>query len=255
MIRRGRLASGQRCVGLLASRVASARLARALSTASAAMRPAQPPTLGKLPPQPTPQTLPGLLYAADAIRLRERLAAGRELRATITWREFVELCGDLNISPARALSLAADLQLTGSILHTDGAVCLRPGELISHMLSSNAISVLAEADELGASTRSTMVDLDSKARVATTRTAALVGFGLAVQGAVLFRLTYWELGWDTVEPLAFFVGQGTTICWFLFFVGSNKEAAYMSLDSVLFQRIRARLYRRAGLEPAAKPRP
>lgn len=61
------------------------------------------------------------------------------------------------------------------------------------------------------------------------RTRRLLWTGLAflmVQWGMLARLTFWELSWDVIEPITYFLGSGTTILFYCYFmVRPDQEQA------------------------------
>ena len=61
------------------------------------------------------------------------------------------------------------------------------------------------------------------------RTRRLLWTGLAflmVQWGMLARLTFWELSWDVIEPITYFLGSGTTILFYCYFMATREEFAY-----------------------------
>jgi hypothetical protein len=200
--------------------------------------------------QPAALDLDALIYAADALRLRERLAA--ETRPSIPWSTFLRLCEDMHISPARAVCLANDLQTTGELLHSPqdgGTVCIRPREVLASSFGTKATEILVGPTDSYVEQRAALDALDAEARAGASRLMWAGGAYLFVQSAVLFRLTYWDLGWDAVEPASYFINVLTMLGWYAFAVGVKKEAAYMNADNWLFQKLRARAYRSQGLRP------
>ena len=41
---------------------------------------------------------------------------------------------------------------------------------------------------------------------------------LIVQWGMLARLTFWELSWDVIEPITYFLGSGSTILFYCYFM-------------------------------------
>ncbi|EIW79577.1 hypothetical protein CONPUDRAFT_166324 [Coniophora puteana RWD-64-598 SS2] len=75
-------------------------------------------------------------------------------------------------------------------------------------------------------------DCDREARRGAKR-MALGGFGMliAYYGAVA-RLTFWDYGWDVMEPITYLSGLSTVICGYLWFLYQGREVSYSSvLDS------------------------
>ncbi|KAL1658864.1 hypothetical protein GGF50DRAFT_66445 [Schizophyllum commune] len=81
------------------------------------------------------------------------------------------------------------------------------------------------------------------------RRMALGGFGLLVVywGAVA-RLTFWDYGWDIMEPITYLSGLSTVICGYLWFLYQGREVSYTSvLDHSISSR-REALYVSRGLD-------
>ncbi|XP_070544249.1 calcium uniporter protein, mitochondrial-like [Ptychodera flava] len=69
-------------------------------------------------------------------------------------------------------------------------------------------------------------ELDMKA---ARRTNILVWGGLAYmsfQFGFLARLTWWEYSWDIMEPVTYFVGYGTAICFYAYYVLTRQEYTF-----------------------------
>lgn len=134
----------------------------------------------------------------------------------MSWPQYVEMCTSLGISSEGACRLAQDLQHSGELLHIRGSVCLRPGDLVASMLKPSQLAAHPPGEhskEGGepSEARLTVNELDARARVATSRIVLGIGAGLALQSAVLFRLTFWEYGWDVIEPVSYFMNTGTLL--------------------------------------------
>ena len=62
------------------------------------------------------------------------------------------------------------------------------------------------------------------------RTRRLLWTGLVflmVQWGMLARLTFWELSWDVIEPITYFLGSGTTILFYCYFMVRRHPARRM----------------------------
>ncbi|KII91587.1 hypothetical protein PLICRDRAFT_38367 [Plicaturopsis crispa FD-325 SS-3] len=81
------------------------------------------------------------------------------------------------------------------------------------------------------------------------RRMALSGFGmLVVYWATVARLTFWDYGWDVMEPITYLSGLSSVICGYLWFLYQGREVSYTSvLDSSVSSR-REALYKARGLD-------
>ncbi|KAF9011712.1 hypothetical protein BDQ17DRAFT_1272035 [Cyathus striatus] len=78
---------------------------------------------------------------------------------------------------------------------------------------------------------------------------ALGGFGmLVVYWGAVARLTFWDFGWDVMEPITYLSGLSTVVLGYLWFLYRGREVSY---SSVLHSSISARreaLYKARGLD-------
>ncbi|KAJ4489968.1 hypothetical protein J3R30DRAFT_12307 [Lentinula aciculospora] len=91
-------------------------------------------------------------------------------------------------------------------------------------------------------------ECDREARKGARR-MALGGFGmLVVYWAAVARLTFWDYGWDVMEPITYLSGLSTVICGYLWFLYQGREVSYTSvLDRSVSSR-REALYKKRGLD-------
>ncbi|KAJ3819285.1 hypothetical protein F5878DRAFT_611743 [Lentinula raphanica] len=91
-------------------------------------------------------------------------------------------------------------------------------------------------------------ECDREARKGARR-MALGGFGmLVVYWAAVARLTFWDYGWDVMEPITYLSGLSTVICGYLWFLYQGREVSYSSvLDRSVSSR-REALYKQRGLD-------
>ena len=54
---------------------------------------------------------------------------------------------------------------------------------------------------------------------------------LVMQWAVLFRLTYWELSWDVMEPVGFFTGGLTSVASFAWFLKTRQDFTFETMHN------------------------
>lgn len=89
---------------------------------------------------------------------------------------------------------------------------------------------------------------DKEARRGAKR-MAIGGFGMLVAyWGIVARLTFWDYGWDVMEPITYLSGLSTVICGYLWFLYQGREVSYSSvLDSSISTR-REALYKMHGLD-------
>jgi len=81
------------------------------------------------------------------------------------------------------------------------------------------------------------------------RRVALGGFGiLVVYWGAVARLTFWDFGWDVMEPITYLSGLSTVICGYLWFLYQGREVSYSSILDRSISARREALYKARGLD-------
>eukprot|EP01018_Ginkgo_biloba_P004700 Gb_23230 [translate_table: standard] len=57
---------------------------------------------------------------------------------------------------------------------------------------------------------------------------------LSLQTGLFFRLTFWELSWDVMEPIAFFATTGGLLIGYMYFLLTSRDPTYQDLRKRLF---------------------
>lgn len=68
--------------------------------------------------------------------------------------------------------------------------------------------------------------IDGAARAHARRYLWLGWGALTLQSAFFFRLTFWELSWDVMEPITYFAAMATGIFGYAWFLVTRKEPSY-----------------------------
>ncbi|KAJ3162467.1 hypothetical protein HDU86_004949 [Geranomyces michiganensis] len=90
--------------------------------------------------------------------------------------------------------------------------------------------------------------LDEKAHRSSVRMAWIGLAALCSQFGLMARLTWWEYSWDVMEPISYFLGAGTGILGYMFYVLTSKEYTYETLAQVTITKHQARGYKRAKFD-------
>ncbi|KAF9045596.1 hypothetical protein BJ165DRAFT_1415525 [Panaeolus papilionaceus] len=81
------------------------------------------------------------------------------------------------------------------------------------------------------------------------RKMALGGFGmLVVYWAGVARLTFWDYGWDIMEPITYLSGLSTVILGYLWFLYQGREVSYTSVLARSISARREALYKAKGFD-------
>lgn len=71
---------------------------------------------------------------------------------------------------------------------------------------------------------------------------------LSAQSMLFFRLTFWELSWDVMEPIAFFVTSGSLLAGFCFFVITKRDPSYHDFMDTLFSSKQRKLIKKRNFD-------
>ncbi|KAG9119212.1 hypothetical protein FRC07_005855 [Ceratobasidium sp. 392] len=83
----------------------------------------------------------------------------------------------------------------------------------------------------------------------SARRLALGGFALLlVYFGGVARLTFWDLGWEIMEPVTYLSGLTWIICGYMWFLYQGREVSYSSLLKQSVSTRRAKLYESKGLD-------
>ncbi|WOL00209.1 hypothetical protein Cni_G08922 [Canna indica] len=211
------------------------------------------------PPAPTPAAVEGVVDDDDddkGVTLAEvrklarasRMEAVRaRLRATgkscVSHSEFVRICceacgADLGAEVARSLDE------TGVVIVWGSVVFLRPEEVAKAIESAIPQGFSPWSDSQSEELREM-----EKAKAEIDRSAAAhvkrelwCGLGLlAAQTAAFMRLTFWELTWDVMEPICFYVTSVYFMAGYAFFLRTSKEPSFESFFDSRFASRQKRL--------------
>uniref|UniRef100_A0A0E0EZK5 Calcium uniporter protein C-terminal domain-containing protein n=1 Tax=Oryza meridionalis TaxID=40149 RepID=A0A0E0EZK5_9ORYZ len=173
--------------------------------------------------------------ARKVLRATQMEAARARLRAsgagTVPYAEFLRLCCDAAGAESGA-SVARALDESGSVIVLGKTVFLRP-EMVVKAIEKAIPIPRAQPIALDGPAREELKAMEAQ-KVEIDRTAALqvrreLWLGLAylvVQTAGFMRLTFWELSWDVMEPICFYVTSMYFMAGYTFFLRTKKEPSF-----------------------------
>ncbi|CAM0956584.1 unnamed protein product [Alopecurus aequalis] len=171
-----------------------------------------------------------VLRATQMEAARARVRASRE--GTVPYAEFLRLCCDAAGADAGP-SVARALDESGSVIVLGKTVFLRPEMVVKAI--EKAIPIIPRAvhlaendparEELKAM-EAVKVDIDRTATLQVRRELWGGLAALALQTAGFMRLTFWELSWDVMEPICFFVTSTYFMAGYAFFLRTKREPSF-----------------------------
>ncbi|XP_051117697.1 calcium uniporter protein 2, mitochondrial-like [Andrographis paniculata] len=205
------------------------------------------------PPAAAEASMAGKVTVADAkkiLRLSQLEKVKSNLRQmkkdSITYLEFMEICVNECSSVDQGLEFATTLDESGTVIVLGNVVFLRPEQVVkvieglipvsSPSVDDPRIKEFQELDKQKAT-------IDRTAEASVKRE---LRFGLAylvVQTAAFMRLTFWELTWDVMEPVCFFVTSVYLMGAFGFFLRTAKEPSFEGYFQTRFSAKQGRLFK------------
>ncbi|CAL4913370.1 unnamed protein product [Urochloa decumbens] len=214
-----------------------------------------------------PREEPGVTVeqARKVARAAEMEVARARLRShaqsVVSGSEFAALCSDIAAGGVEGgRRLARTLDESGVVIVLGDAVFLRP-DMVAKAIGS-AILPAAKHQQLAPSPRAGAGEEEEELEAMEARKAAIdaeaaarvrrelwCGLGLvAVQTLGFMRLTFWELSWDVMEPVCFYVTSLYFMSGYAFFMRTATEPSFEGFFRARFAARQRRLMRARGFD-------
>ncbi|RDY12991.1 Calcium uniporter protein 2, mitochondrial, partial [Mucuna pruriens] len=199
-----------------------------------------------------------ILRAAQMEKVKAKLRNVPE--SSIRYSEFLRICVESCENRDQGADFAKILDDSGNVIVLGNVVFLRPEQVFSSV-SGNSLTHIIVAKSIESLINQTianpndprkkeleqmeklkvMIDERAKAQV---RTELYFGLGfLTVQTLGFMRLTFWELSWDVMEPICFFVTSTGFALAYLFFIKTSTEPTFEGFFQHRFRAKQERLVR------------
>ncbi|PWA80339.1 Coiled-coil domain containing protein 109, C-terminal [Artemisia annua] len=158
-----------------------------------------------------------------------RLALKQIKANSVSYDEFVSICIDTCNNHDQGVEYSKMLDEAGDVIVLGNVVFIRPGELAKSMEKLISQSIVIPNDprkqQLEELERQKAF-IDQKA-LSQVRGELYAGLGfLVLQTLAFMRLTFWELSWDVMEPICFFVTSFHFALAYTFFLKTSKEPTF-----------------------------
>ncbi|KAJ6420014.1 hypothetical protein OIU84_030021 [Salix udensis] len=168
-----------------------------------------------------------LLKVAQLEGLKLRL---REMEKTwISYSEFVRVCSEGCSDLEYGVRVARNLDESGTVVVLGNLVLLKPEQVLKAI---GGLIPLPAADP-NDPRRKELQEMEKQKAVIDQKAGTLVrrelwcGLGfLILQTAGFMRLTFWELTWDVMEPICFYVTSFYFVAGYTFFLRTSKEPSF-----------------------------
>ncbi|KAM3304754.1 calcium uniporter protein 4, mitochondrial [Capsicum chacoense] len=194
---------------------------------------------GLAPPAPAtavPEETMGRITVSDAKKIlkiaqleKVKLRLREMPMNSITYSEFVGICSEFCCSREQSLEFAKMLDESGSVIVLGDVVFLRPHQVAKSMNKLISESIATPNDPR----RRELEHMEKQKALIDQKAQSLVkgelyfGLGfLVLQTLGFMRLTFWELTWDVMEPICFFVTSLHFALAYGFFLRTSKEPTF-----------------------------
>ncbi|KAK6924310.1 Calcium uniporter protein, C-terminal [Dillenia turbinata] len=184
-----------------------------------------------------------VLKVAQLEMLKEKLRLNPKSR--VSYSEFVELCSEWSPDPGSGIKYAKMLDESGSVIVLGDSVYLRPNEVAKAMEA-----LLPQTTSPNDPRRKELEELEKQKAMIHKKAETLVcrelWGGLAyliVQTAGFMRLTFWDLSWDVMEPICFYVTSFYFMACYAFFLRTSKEPSFEGFFQSRFKTKQEKLMR------------
>ncbi|KAJ4887547.1 Calcium uniporter protein 3 [Raphanus sativus] len=211
--------------------------------------------LDEMLPAPTPEkTSPGSFPAVTVDDVKKLMRAAEmekvksKLRETgknwVPLPEFVRLCGENSSDPEQGNRVANMLDEAGNVIVLGNFVCLKPEELtsaVAGLIPTNEPTGDPATRQEFEQLEIIKSDIDKRADDMVRRELR-AGLGFVVAQTIgFFRLTFWELSWDVMEPICYYVSSTYFMAGYAFFIRTAKEPTFQGFYKSRFQTKQKRL--------------
>ncbi|KAL6993632.1 hypothetical protein U1Q18_011744 [Sarracenia purpurea var. burkii] len=181
-------------------------------------------TVGKL----TVEEARKLLRVSQLEMVKSELRQIRKDR--ISFEEFVQICSESCGNKDRGLDFVKMLDESGTVIVLGNVVFLRPDQVVKIIqdlipvpaVHPNNNPMWKELEEM----EKQKAAIDKRAD-SLVRRELWCGLGyLVIQTAAFMRLTFWELSWDVMEPICFYVTSVYFMAGYAFFLRTSKEPSF-----------------------------
>ncbi|CAD5174798.1 unnamed protein product [Musa acuminata subsp. malaccensis] len=167
-----------------------------------------------------------VVRASQVAAARERLGATGE--SSVAYREFVRICCEAS-SSEQGLEMARSLDESGVVIVIGNIVFLRPEEVvksIENMIPFSSSNHHSSQREELRKMEEEKAEIDRRA-ASQVRKELWCGMVFVVaQTAALMRATFWELSWDVMEPICFYLTSIYFMAGYAFFIRTSKEPSF-----------------------------
>lgn len=186
-----------------------------------------------------------ILRVSQIETLKSKLRSSRKNH--VSYDEFVEICMEGCSNRDQGLDLAKALDDSGSVIVLGNVVFLKPEQVVKAINELLPLTQNPPVEELEEMERwKSAIDAKAKKMVERELWGGLAY--LMIQTAGFMRLTFWELSWDVMEPICFYVTSMYFMGGYAFFLRTAKEPSFEGFFQSRFTSKQKKLMKREGFD-------
>nr|XP_027190656.1 calcium uniporter protein 5, mitochondrial-like isoform X2 [Cicer arietinum] len=168
-----------------------------------------------------------------------KMKLGMEGKEVISYFELLQACESIGIARNKeeAATFAKVLDEAGVVLLFRDKVYLHPDKVVDLIRRAVPLALTSDDDPMREELKKLQekkIEIDMLAHKQVRRVLwSGLGFGVITVG-LFFWLTFWELSWDVMEPIAFFVTTTGLVTGYAYFLFTSRDPTYQDLMKRLF---------------------
>lgn len=192
-----------------------------------------------------------LMRGAELTELHYTIA--NEEREVMPYKEFIKIVQPYvkHSEDVDADGLAKTLHRASVVIIYNDEVFTKPKD-VALTIAAALPPPNADSDGDGVSDYDEIIKTKEEAETSAKRVSNLVlwtGFGLlTLQLTCFFRATFWELSWDVMEPLTYFVGGAQVMAAYLYYLFTREDFSFSGTSSLLERYIRDKKFKSRGID-------
>ncbi|MCD7458738.1 hypothetical protein HAX54_039012 [Datura stramonium] len=208
--------------------------------------------IGFLPPRAPPRlessdVVGSVADARKILRLSQlemlKLRLRKMEKSWILCSEFNQICKETCLNDDQGLEFAKKLDESGDVIVLGNVVFLRPDQVVRAMQElmpmhqNHDTETMKELQQM----EEQKTSIDKKAESLVRRE---MWFGLgcfAIQTTAFVRFTFWDLTWDVMEPICFYLTSTYFMAAYFFFLKTSKEPSFEGFFQARFSTKQKRL--------------
>ncbi|WMV18427.1 hypothetical protein MTR67_011812 [Solanum verrucosum] len=165
-------------------------------------------------------------------------------KSWILFAEFIEICKETCLDDDQCLQFVKKMDESGDVIVLGNLVFLRPDQVVRAMQEllpmhkpNHDKERMKELEQM----EKEKTSIDKKAE-SLVRKEMWFGLGcLVIQTTAFMRFTFWDLTWDVMEPICFYLTSAYFMATYFFFLKTSKEPSFQGFFQARFNTKQNRL--------------